>query len=122
MTSVFTHPEDRKVYMPLFGTRNALIKAISQKYAVPQLFDEATIASNNDLEHLIYTITNENEKGRCSSDGTLRETDSWKLIVITSSENRLLDDTRMHNRGLDDENTTAECGHLQQSLVSETGG
>ena len=101
MTSVFTHPEDRKVYMPLFGTRNALIKAISQKYGVPQLFDEATIASNNDLEHLIYTITNENEKGRCSSDGTLREMGSWKLIVITSSENRLLDDTQMHNRGLD---------------------
>lgn len=101
MASVYTDPKDKKVYIPFFGTLNAIIKNFSQKFGVPQLFDEATVASGLNMESLLYTITLEQDKSRCNSNADLRTPDTWKLIAITSSENRLLSDRHMHNRGLD---------------------
>ena len=101
MASVYTDPKDKKVYIPFFGTLNAIIKNFSQKFGVPQLFDEATVASGLNMESLLYTITLEQDKSRCNSNADLRTPDTWKLIAITSSENRLLNERHMHNRGLD---------------------
>lgn len=74
---------------------------MANKFGVPQIFDEATVSSNGNTENLLYTITLEHDKSRCNSNATLKDTDTWKTIVITSSENRLLPETRMHNKGLD---------------------
>ncbi len=101
MASVYTKPDDNKVYIPFFGTINAIIKNMANKYGVPQIFDEATVSSHISMENLLYTITLEHYKSRCNSNATLRSQDTWKTIVITSSENRLLSETRMHNKGLD---------------------
>lgn len=101
MASVFTDPKDKKIYIPFFGTLNAIIKNFASKFGVPQLFDEATVSSGLNMESLLYTITLEQDKSRCNSSADLRTPDTWKLIAITSSENRLLTDSRMHNRGLD---------------------
>ncbi|MDD6269867.1 MAG: DUF927 domain-containing protein [Oscillospiraceae bacterium] len=101
MASVFTDPKDKKVYAPFFGTLNAILKIISGKFGIPQIFDEATVSSGIDLEKLFYMVSLEEDKHRCTGDMTLREQETWKTIVITSSENRLLPDSRMHNRGLD---------------------
>ena len=101
MASVFTDPKNKKIYIPFFGTLNAIIKNLASKFGVPQLFDEATVASGINMESLLYTITLEQDKSRCNSSAALRTPDTWKLIAITSSENRLLSDRHMHNRGLD---------------------
>lgn len=101
MTSVFTKPDDKKIYIPFFGTLNAIIKNFSQKFGIPQLFDEATVSSGVNMENLLYTITLEQDKSRCNTNADLRVPDTWKLIAITSSENKLLTDTHMHNKGLD---------------------
>ena len=101
MASVFTDPKDKKLYIPFFGTLNAIVKNLTQKFGVPQLFDEATVASGVNMEDLLYMITLEQDKNRCNSNSELRIPDTWKLIAITSSENRLLSKSRMHNRGLD---------------------
>lgn len=101
MTSVFTKPDDKKIYIPFFGTLNAIVKNFAQKFGIPQLFDEATVSSGLNMENLLYTITLEQDKSRCNSNSALKESDTWKLIAITSSENRLLMDNRMHNKGLD---------------------
>ncbi|MGN1086725.1 MAG: DUF927 domain-containing protein [Porcipelethomonas sp.] len=101
MTSVFTKPDDKKIYIPFFGTLNAIVRNLSQKYGIPQLFDEATVSSGLNMENLLYTITLEQDKSRCRSNAILEKSDTWKLIAITSSENRLLADNRMHNKGLD---------------------
>lgn len=101
MASVYTKPDDNKVYIPFFGTTNAIIKNMANKYGVPQIFDEATVSSHISMENLLYTITLEHDKSRCNSNATLKTSDTWKTIVITSSENRLLPETRMHNKGLD---------------------
>lgn len=101
MASVFTKPDDKKVYIPFFGTLNAIIKNFAQKFGIPQLFDEATVSSGLNMESLLYTITLEQDKSRCNSNSALKESDTWKLIAITSSENRLLMANRMHNKGLD---------------------
>lgn len=101
MASVFTDPKDKKVYIPFFGTLNAILKNLSQKFGLPQLFDEATVSSGVNMEDLLYMITLEQDKSRCNSNSELRESDMWKLIAITSSENKLLTDNRMHNKGLD---------------------
>ena len=101
MASVFTKPDDKKIYIPFFGTLNAILKNFSQKFGIPQLFDEATVSSGVNMENLLYTITLEQDKSRCNTNADLRESDTWKLIAITSSENRLLSDNHMHNKGLD---------------------
>ena len=101
MTSVFTNPNDKKLYIPFFGTLNAIVKNFSCKFGIPQLFDEATVSSGLNMENLLYTITLEQDKSRCNTNADLRQADTWKLIAITSSENRLLSDSQMHNKGLD---------------------
>ena len=101
MASVYTNPNDKKIYVPFFGTLNAIVKNFASKFGVPQLFDEATVSSGLNMESLLYTITLEQDKSRCNTNTDLRESDTWKLIAITSSENRLLADDCMHNKGLD---------------------
>jgi len=101
MASVYTDPKDKKIYIPFFGTLNAIIKNFSNKFGVPQLFDEATVSSGLNMESLLYTITLEQDKSRCNSNADLRTPDTWKLIAITSSESKLLSDNQMHNKGLD---------------------
>ncbi|MBE6850947.1 MAG: DUF927 domain-containing protein [Ruminococcus sp.] len=101
MASVFTDPKNKKIYIPFFGTLNAIIKNLASKFGVPQLFDEATVASGINMESLLYTITLEQDKSRCNSSAALRTPDTWKLIAITSSESKLLSDRQMHNKGLD---------------------
>ena len=101
MASVFSDPKDRSVYRPFYATENALMKMISRRFGVPQLFDEATVSTGLNVGKLLYAIASENDKGRCGSDAELRESGPWKLIVITSSENKLLPDSQMHNHGLD---------------------
>lgn len=101
MASVYTNPTDKKIYIPFFGTLNAILKKISRKFGIPQLFDEATVSSGLNMENSLYTITLEQDKSRCSSDADLKTSDTWKLIAITSSENRLLSSHHMHNKGLD---------------------
>lgn len=110
MASVYTDPKDKKVYIPFFGTLNAIIKSFASKFGVPQLFDEATVSSGLNMESLLYTITLEQDKSRCNSSADLRIPETWKLIAITSSENRLLTDSRMHNRGLDARVLSFELG------------
>lgn len=101
MASVYTNPNDKKIYIPFFGTLNAIVKNFANKFGVPQLFDEATVASGLNMESLLYTITLEQDKSRCNTNADLRVSDTWKLIAVTSSENRLLADSSMHNKGLD---------------------
>ncbi len=101
MASVYTDPKDKKIYIPFFGTLNAIIKNFASKFGVPQLFDEATVSSGLNMESLLYTITLEQDKSRCNSSADLRIPDTWKLIAITSSESKLLSDSQMHNKGLD---------------------
>lgn len=101
MSSVYTNPKDKKIYIPFFGTLNAIIKNFASKFGVPQLFDEATVSSGLNMESLLYTITLEQDKSRCNSNADLRSPDTWKLIAITSSESKLLSDNQMHNKGLD---------------------
>lgn len=101
MASIFTKPDDKKIYIPFFGTLNAIVKNFAQKFGIPQLFDEATVSSGLNMENLLYTITLEQDKSRCNTNAELRESDTWKLIAVTSSENRLLTDNHMHNKGLD---------------------
>ena len=101
MASMFTYPKDKKLYISFFGTLNAIVKNLTRKFGVPQIFDEATVSDGLNMESLIYMLSLEQDKNRCNSNAELRTPDTWKLIAITSSENRLLSDSHMHNRGLD---------------------
>ncbi len=101
MTSIFTDPSDDKLYIPFFGTFSALLTIVSKKFGIPQLFDEATVSGDVNLDKFFYTVSNDHDKSRCSGEAELREQKKWKTIVITSSENRLLSDSEMHNAGLD---------------------
>lgn len=101
MTSIFTDPSDDRLYIPFFGTFSALLTLVSGKYGIPQLFDEATVSGDVNLQDFFYTVSNDHDKSRCSGEATLREQKTWKTVVITSSEKKLLSDNKMHNAGLD---------------------
>lgn len=101
MTSIFTDPSDDRLYIPFFGTFSALLTLVSGKYGIPQLFDEATVSGDVNLQDFFYTVANDHDKSRCSGEATLREQKTWKTVVITSSEKKLLSDNKMHNAGLD---------------------
>ena len=101
MTSIFTDPSDDRLYIPFFGTFSALLTLVSGKYGIPQLFDEATVSGDVNLQDFFYTVSNDHDKSRCSGEATLREQKTWKTVVITSSEKKLLSNNKMHNAGLD---------------------
>ena len=101
IASIYTDPADKKVYIPFFGTSNAIIKAISNKFGVPQIFDEATVAKNLKMDEMIYTVSLERDKQRCNNNAELRQSEIWNTVVITSSENKLLHETQMSNKGLE---------------------
>ena len=101
IASIYTDPADKKVYIPFFGTSNAIIKAISNKFGVPQIFDEATVAKKLKMDEMIYTVSLERDKQRCNNNAELRQSEIWNTVVITSSENKLLHETQMSNKGLE---------------------
>ena len=101
IASVYTKPSDNRIYTPFYGTPSGIIKGISNKFGAPQIFDEATVARNLNMGDLIYTISLEHDKQRCNSNAELKKSDTWKTVVITSSENKLLSETQVSNKGLE---------------------
>lgn len=69
-------------------------------FGVPQILDEATVTTNLNARDMIYTLSMESEKRRCASNSQLLSSGSWKMNVITSSEEYLLDTHKMQNKGL----------------------
>jgi hypothetical protein len=56
---------------------------------LPQAYDEAGLADPEATERLVYMLINGGGRGRGSRDLTLRETPSWRTIVLSTGERSL---------------------------------
>jgi hypothetical protein len=60
---------------------------------LPQLYDEAGAADEEQTQRLVYMLINGGGKARGNATLQLRETPSWHTIVLSTGERRLADDT-----------------------------
>lgn len=100
IASIWSNIQDKKIFLPYYGTLNSIIKSFDGHFGVPQILDEATVTTNLHAKDMIYTLSMEREKRRCASNSQLLSSGSWKMNVITSSEEYLLDTHKMQNKGL----------------------
>ena len=77
---------------PFFATTNAIFAAMEGINGLPIALDDTTANDRLDLHSLIYTLATGEEKARCNSDGTRRESrGNWSGLVVISSETPILD-------------------------------
>ncbi len=100
IASIWSNIQDKKIFSPYYGTLNSIIKSFDGHFGVPQILDEATVTTNLHASDMIYTLSMECEKRRCASNSQILSSGSWKMNVITSSEEYLLDTHKMQNKGL----------------------
>lgn len=100
IASIWSNIQDKKIFLPYYGTLNSIIKSFDGHFGVPQILDEATVTTNLHASDMIYTLSMEREKRRCASNSQLLSSGSWKMNVITSSEEYLLDTHKIQNKGL----------------------
>ncbi len=82
------------------ATNNAIFAGIDGIYGLPVVLDDVTTNPNIDLPNLIYTLASGEEKGRCTSDGKLRQDhEGWSGVVVISSETPIQEQS-LQNQGL----------------------
>lgn len=81
---------------PFFATTNAIYAAMEGINGLPIALDDTTANDRLDLHTLIYTLATGEEKARCNSDGTRRDSrGNWSGLVVISSETPILDNGNM---------------------------
>ena len=98
--SMMSSITDSKVISPFFGTENAVLKSLDGKYGICTHFDESTSVSAFNREVFIYSVSNEQEKKRMNSDCSIRESGTWKMIPIISSEEAFFENSSNRHQGL----------------------
>ncbi len=69
------------------ATSNAIFAGLDGVCGLPIVLDDVTTNPNIDLPNLIYTLASGEQKGRCTSEGTLRQDgNGWHGVVVISSE------------------------------------
>ena len=91
MVSPFACPEisnrNKGLAFTAYSTQNALFSRINGLFGVPFVIDDIITNPNIDYSNLIYTISTCEEKSRCNSDGTIKESNfGWSGVSVTSSE------------------------------------
>ncbi len=77
---------------PFFATTNAIYAGLEGINGLPIALDDTTANDRLDLHSLIYTLATGEEKARCNSDGTKRETrGNWSGLIAISSETPILE-------------------------------
>ena len=91
MVSPFACPEisnkSKGFAFTAHSTQNALFSRINGLYGVPFVIDDIITNPYLDYSNLVYTISTCEEKSRCNSDGSVKESNfGWNGVAITSSE------------------------------------
>lgn len=91
MVSPFACPEisnrNKGFAFTAYSTMNALFSHINGLFGVPFVIDDIATNPNIEYSNLVYTISTCEEKSRCNSDGSLKESNfGWNGVAITSSE------------------------------------
>lgn len=69
------------------STQNATFAALAGIHGLPIALDDTTSNNYLNLSNLIYTLATGEEKGRCNSEGELKNSGSgWSGLIVISSE------------------------------------
>lgn len=99
--AAWTNPNSDKIYGAMHATANASLKRLDGRYGIPTFFDEATTYSGSKSAEFAYSVYNETEKARMSSDCTMRKSGTWSTIVTMTSEEHFRQPKKNQNGGLD---------------------
>ncbi len=98
--SFYSSPDDETVLSGFYGTQNALMHVLGRHNGVPLCYDETTIKNDISSSGFVYAFSEGKEKLRMNPDSTLRERRSWLCTALFSSENYLVDLSKVENLGL----------------------
>lgn len=98
--SMMSSLDDTKVISPFFGTQNAVLKALTGKIGICSHYDESTCISSFNKEGWIYSVSNEMDKKRMNSSGSLQTSGTWKTICIISAEEAFMECSDNRHHGL----------------------
>ena len=105
-----------KLYRSFNSTNKAMVQQLANMNGVCMALDEATLNQQNYTE-LLYSICEEQTRGRCTQNGDLQKLSTWKACVCTSSEYSLLESCDKHANGL--RARVLEFDDLEITLSSE---
>ena len=97
--SMWTNPDDAKIFKSMHSTSNALFKHLDGRFGVPMFLDEGKVASDINTEDFLISIANEREKDRLNPDSTMKATGTWNTIVVVTSEEHIHDKNASQNGG-----------------------
>lgn len=98
--SLYSSPDDETVLSGFYGTQNALMHVLGKHHGVPLCYDETTIKNDISNSSFVYAFSEGKEKLRMNPDSTLKERRSWLCTALFSSENYLVDLSKVENLGL----------------------
>jgi uncharacterized protein (DUF927 family) len=80
------------------ATANGLEGAAVLHNDLPLVLDEVGVAEAKDIGVVIYSLTGERGKDRAQRDGTLKETQTWRTLIISTGELTVADKIREDGR------------------------
>jgi uncharacterized protein (DUF927 family) len=80
------------------ATANGLEGAAVLHNDLPLVLDEVGVAEPKDVGAVIYSLTGERGKDRAQRDGTLKETPTWRTLIISTGELTVADKIREDGR------------------------
>ena len=103
MISPFASPKPRNqggLIRTFHSTQNALFAGLDGIHGLPIALDDVTTNPYINIANLIYTLAGGDNKGRCTSEGKLKQSGSgWSGVIVISSETPIQEDG-CQNQGL----------------------
>ncbi len=99
--SVFGSPilKDNGLVMSWNSTFNALQNKLAGNTGVIVIFDEASMARNDDFTKAIYSLAEGKETSRMHKDGIVKQSKVWNTLIISTGEKSLFESSN-NNSGL----------------------
>ncbi len=90
-TSIYARP---KSYLRGFDATPFFISALAAaRCDLPMVFDEVGAAARpEDLARIVYSLANGRSRGQGQRDGSMRRSQTWRTVVLTSGEHSLVPD------------------------------
>lgn len=94
--SIYGNPELGKTGVSPNDTDTAVFLKLGAMNNLPMFIDEVSEWSPQRVSDMIYYASQGNEKGRATKDIELRKSASWNTVIITSSNQSLMDKLNEH--------------------------
>lgn len=101
--SAWGYPDmmDNGLLSSWFGTDQGILSSLVDNFGIPIGIDDTSLQSREkDYTNIIYQIVNGQTKLALNIDGSNRARGYWKTVVISSSEESILENTDVNKKGV----------------------